>query len=313
MNDTAPPSQEPSRREQRRIFQTLDKTAAYPYARREYVRRALWNLVQATLFRFSPPKAVRWRRWLLRLFGAKMAPHAGTRGSARIFHPWLFELGDWSMLGPRVVVYNLGPVRIGNHSVVSQEATEDIAIFRAMPGVVTIAPADAVELRGAMRAMMETPGPMYLRVTRDPSPTIFPADYRFQIGPGVLLRDGTEVGLIGTGVETTRALEAADRLADEGIAAAVLHLPTLKPIAVDAIVALAERTGRIVTAEDHSIIGGLGSAVAEVLGEHHPTPMRRVGLMDVYGESAPNDYLLEAYGISATHIAKAARELFVAG
>src|SRR5215218_808323 len=149
----------------------------------------------------------------------------------------------------------------------THQSVEDIAIFRAMPGVVTLAPADGVELRSAMRAMMETPGPMYLRVTRDPWPVIFPDDYTFQIGPGVLLRDG------------------------------------------DAIVALAERTGRIVTAEDHSIIGGLGSAVAEVLGERRPTPIRRIGLRDVYGESAPNDYLLEAYGISAGHVAAAAREM----
>ena len=122
MNDTAPPPEQTSQQQPRRIFQTLDKTAAYPYARREYVRRAAWNVVQATLFRFSPPKAVRWRRWLLTLFGAKMGPHAGTRATVRIFHPWLFEMGNWSMLGQRVVVYNLGPVRIGEHSVVSQEA-----------------------------------------------------------------------------------------------------------------------------------------------------------------------------------------------
>jgi transketolase len=108
-------------------------------------------------------------------------------------------------------------------------------------------------------------------------------------------------------------LEAADMLAGEGIAASVLHLPTLKPIDADAIVALAERTGRIVTAEDHSVIGGLGGAVAEVLGERHPTPMRRIGLRDVYGESAPNDYLLEAYGISAGHVAAAAREITASG
>jgi transketolase len=104
-------------------------------------------------------------------------------------------------------------------------------------------------------------------------------------------------------------LEAADLLAGEGIAASVLHLPTLKPIDADAIVTLAGQTGRIVTAEDHSIIGGLGSAVAEVLGERRPTPVRRIGLRDVYGESAPNDYLLEAYGISAGHVAAAAREV----
>ena len=191
----------------------------------------------------------------------------------------------------------------------THQSVEDITIFRAMPGVTTIAPADAVELRGAMTAMMETPGPFYLRLTRDPSPTIFPADYRFTIGAGVLLRDGGDVALIGTGVQTVRVLEAAELLAVEGIGAAVLHLPTLKPLDVEAIVAVADRTGAVVTAEDHSIIGGLGSAVAETLAEHRPTPMRRVGLRDVFGESAPNDALLAKYGLTASHVAAAARDL----
>ncbi len=191
----------------------------------------------------------------------------------------------------------------------THQSVEDIAVFRAMPGVVTIAPADVVELRAAMFAMMETPGPVYLRLTRDPSPVIFPDDYRFTIGAGVLLRDGGDIGLISTGVQTIRALEAAEQLAAEGIDAAVLHLPTLKPLDVDAIVRLAERTGAIVTAEDHSIIGGLGGAVAETLAEHHPTRLRRVGWQDTYGESAPNDALLEKYGLTARHVATAATEL----
>lgn len=191
----------------------------------------------------------------------------------------------------------------------THQSVEDIAIFRAMPDVVTLAPADAVELRSAMRAMMETPGPMYLRVTRDPSPTIFPADYHFSIGTGVLLREGDDIGLISTGVQTVRVLEAAELLAAQGIAASVLHLPTIKPIDTEAIVALAARTGLILTSEDHSIIGGLGSAVAEVLSQRHPTRMLINGLPDVYGESAPNDYLLEKYGISAASVAGAARNL----
>ena len=191
----------------------------------------------------------------------------------------------------------------------THQSVEDLAVFRAMPGVVSIAPADAVELRSAMAAMMETPGPIYLRLTRDPSPTIFPPDYHFRIGDGVLLRDGADVGLIGTGVQTVRVLEAADLLAAEGIAAAVLHLPTLKPLDTAAIVRLAERTGAIVTAEDHSIIGGLGGAVAETLGEQRPTPLRRVGWQDVYGESGANDALLEKYGLTARHVAGAAHEL----
>jgi transketolase len=191
----------------------------------------------------------------------------------------------------------------------THQSVEDLAIFRAMPGVVSIVPADAVELRAAMAAMMAHDGPIYLRLTRDPSPVIFDPAYRFEIGRGVLLRDGGDVGLISTGVETTRALEAADLLAAEGIAASLLHLPTIKPLDVDAVVAVAERTNAIVTAEDHSIIGGLGGAVAETLAEHRPTRMRRIGWQDVYGESAPNDALLEKYGLTARHIAEAARKL----
>ncbi len=191
----------------------------------------------------------------------------------------------------------------------THQAVDDLAIFRATPGMTVIAPADAIELRAAMAAMMETPGPTYLRLTRDPSPVIFPPDHQFRIGAGVLLRDGADVGLIGTGTQTIRVLAAAEELATEGIDAAVLHLPTLKPLDVAAIVGLAERTGAIATAEDHSIVGGLGGAVAEALGEHRPTPLRRVGLRDVFGESAPNDALLDKYGLTAGHVAAAAREL----
>lgn len=105
-----------------RIFQTLDKTVSFPYSRKEYIKRTLWNIVQATLVRFSPPRAFGWRRFLLRLFGGKIGPNSGMRSSVRIFHPWLFEMGDWSMLAHGVVIYNLGRVTIGNHSVISQGA-----------------------------------------------------------------------------------------------------------------------------------------------------------------------------------------------
>lgn len=191
----------------------------------------------------------------------------------------------------------------------THQSVEDIAVFRAMPGVVTIAPADAVEMRAAMIAMMETSGPVYLRLTRDPSPVIFPEEYRFEIGAGVILREGGDIGLISTGVQTIRTLEAAEVLAASGIEATVLHLPTLKPLDVVAIVRVAERTGAIVTAEDHSIIGGLGGAVAEALAEHRPTWLRRVGWQDTYGESAPNDALLEKYGLTPAHVAHAATDL----
>jgi transketolase len=191
----------------------------------------------------------------------------------------------------------------------THQSVEDLAVFRAMPGVTTIAPADAVELRSAMNAMMESPSPTYLRVTRDPSPCIFASDYTFQIGKAVLLRSGSDVAIISTGVQTVRALEAAELVAGANIKASVLHVPTLKPLDIEAIVDVAARTKAVVTAEDHSIIGGLGSAVAEALSERLPTRIKRVGWQDVYGESGSNDALLNKYGLTARHVADAARSL----
>lgn len=191
----------------------------------------------------------------------------------------------------------------------THQCVEDIAIFRAMPHMMVIAPADAHEARAAMFALMEYDGPAYLRLTRDPSPTITPRERPFEIGRAYALRDGTDVTLISTGVQTTRTLEAADLLAAEGISACVLHVPTIKPLDEDAIVEAARRTGRVVTAEDHSIIGGLGSAVAETLSERYPVPVRRVGLRDVFGESGPNGALLEKYGLTAQHVVNAVHDL----
>jgi transketolase len=194
----------------------------------------------------------------------------------------------------------------------THQSAEDIAVFRAMPNMTVLAPADATEARLAMHAATAHRGPVYLRMTRDPSPVIFGPDYRFEIGRGYVVREGRDVAIISTGVQTTRALEAANILAGEGISVHLLHLPTLKPIDEQAVVEAAARTGAVVTAEDHTIIGGLGGAVAEVLGERHPTPMRRVGLRDTFGESGPNEALLEKYGLTARHVAAAARELLKA-
>jgi transketolase len=191
----------------------------------------------------------------------------------------------------------------------THQSAEDIAVFRAMPNMTVLAPADATEARLAMHAATVHRGPVYLRMTRDPSPVIFGPDHRFDIGRGYVVREGRDVTVISTGVQTTRALEAADILASEGVSAHLLHLPTLKPIDEQAVVEAAARTGAVVTAEDHTIIGGLGGAVAEVLGERRPTPMRRVGLRDTFGESGPNEALLEKYGLTARHVAAAAREL----
>lgn len=191
----------------------------------------------------------------------------------------------------------------------THQSAEDIAVFRAMPNMTVLAPADATEARLAMHAATVHRGPVYLRMTRDPSPVIFGPDHRFEIGRGYVVREGRDVAIISTGVQTTRALEAADILAAEGISAHLLHVPTLKPLDEQAVVEAAARTGAVVTAEDHTIIGGLGGAVAEVLGERHPTPMRRVGLRDTFGESGPNEALLEKYGLTGRHVAAAAREL----
>jgi transketolase len=191
----------------------------------------------------------------------------------------------------------------------SHQAIEDMAIMRAMPNMTVLAPGDGVEVRKAVFAVADHDGPVYLRLTRDPSPVVFDESYDFEIGRAVLVREGSDVTLITTGIMVGRAVEAAELLAAEDISAHLLHVHTVKPIDVAAIVAAAERTGLVVTAEEHNIIGGLGGAVAEVLGENRPTPMKRVGIADVYGESAADDDLLQKYGLTAGHIAQAARSL----
>lgn len=195
----------------------------------------------------------------------------------------------------------------------THQEVADLAIFRAMPHMTVVAPADANEVRAATRALTEHHGPAYLRLTRDPSPVIFDAARPFEIGRAAMLRDGSDVTLIGTGVQTVRVLEAADLLAEEGVSALVLHVPTVKPLDTSAIVEAARRTGLVVTAEEHSIFGGLGGAVAETLGEAYPVPVRRVGIRDIFGESGPNDLLLDKYGLTAHHVATAARDLLRQG
>jgi transketolase len=191
----------------------------------------------------------------------------------------------------------------------THQSVEDIATFRALPGIDVIAPADGQELRAAMAAMAVSARPTYLRLTRDASPVIFPADYSFEIGRAALLKDGSDLGVISTGVQTVRVLETAERLEERGISASVLHVPTIKPLDEQAVIDLAERTNLIITAEDHSVIGGLGGAVAEVLGENRPTLMKRIGILDRFGESGPNDALLEKYGLSVDYMFGRALEL----
>ena len=189
---------------------------------------------------------------------------------------------------------------------------EDISILRALPNMVVVAPADGVECKQATRVLTDTPGPVYVRITRDATPVIFGEDYKFVLGKVVPLREGIDITIFSTGVQTTRALEACDILAKGGISAHLVHVPTLKPIDVNGIVAAAKKTGRVLTTEEHSIIGGLGGAIAEVLGQNYPVPMKIHGLKDCFLESGPNDALLEKYGLTAKHVAVAARDLLKA-
>ncbi|OGN81960.1 MAG: transketolase [Chloroflexi bacterium GWC2_73_18] len=189
----------------------------------------------------------------------------------------------------------------------THQSVDDIAIMRTLPHMTVFSPADEIETRGVLRAAVEIDGPVYVRLARDPGPVLFDASYRFDAGRAVVVREGRDVTLIGTGVQTGRVVEAAELLAAEGIEAHVLHVPTIKPLDAAAIVAAAERTGLVVTVEEHSVFAGLGGAVAEVLGERRPLPVRRLGLQDVYGESGPNEALLEKYGLSARRVAEAVR------
>ncbi len=194
----------------------------------------------------------------------------------------------------------------------THQVVNDIAIMRSFPNMVVVAPCDGPEARAAMLALNDYDGPVYLRLTRDPLPVVTPQDQQFELGRGLLLRDGTDIALVCTGAQTLRALEAADVLAGDGISARVLHLPTIKPLDEAAIVDAAKATRCVLTCEEHSIFGGLGGAVAEVLGRRRPTRMDMLGLRDVDGESGPNDALINKYGLSAAHVAQRARDLLEA-
>lgn len=181
-------------------------------------------------------------------------------------------------------------------------AVEDIGIMRALPGVTVMAPGDAAEAAQVTESLAEIPGPVYLRLSRNALPPLVPAGYRFKAGRAVTLRRGGDIAIVSTGSMSGRAMEAAARLASVGVEAEVLHVPTIKPIDAEAITAVAARCGLVVTAEEHNRTGGFGSAVTEVLAEHRPTPVYRVGIDDRYGESGPDEALLSKYGADAAAV-----------
>jgi transketolase len=190
----------------------------------------------------------------------------------------------------------------------SHQALEDIAIMRAIPNMTVIVPADGVETEQAVFAAAKHQGPVYLRLGRPGVPVIYGEDYRFEIGKANLLRTGTQVGFVATGIMVSIALEAAEALKAEGIDAAVLNMSTIKPLDQEAIIQLAKTTGALVTAEEHNILGGLGSAVAEVVGEHCPVPVLRVGVKDVFGQSGTPAELLAEYGLTKENLMEKARQ-----
>ena len=191
----------------------------------------------------------------------------------------------------------------------THQCLEDIGIMRTIPGMTIINPADATESRLAVKAAIDYEGPVYLRFGRLAVPTIFGDDYKFEWGKGVQLKDGSDVTIIATGLMVPNAIEAAAALAETGISARVINIHTIKPIDEDIIIKAAKETGAIVTAEEHNIIGGLGSAVAEVLAENCPTPTERVGTRDVFGRSGVPAVLLEMYGLDTKTIVEKAKKV----
>ena len=185
----------------------------------------------------------------------------------------------------------------------THQCNEDIALMRTIPGMVVINPADDVEARAAVRAAYEHQGPVYLRFGRLAVPVINDRpDYKFELGKGVVLREGKDLTIIATGLPVSNCLEAAEKLAADGIDAKVINIHTIKPLDEELVVAAAKETGKVVTVEEHSVIGGLGSAVCDVLSEKAPAKVMKIGVNDTFGESGPAVELIKKYGLDADSI-----------
>lgn len=185
----------------------------------------------------------------------------------------------------------------------THQCNEDVALMRTIPGMTVVVPSDDVEAKAAVRAAIEMEGPVYLRFGRAAVPVINDRpDYKFELGKGVLLREGSDVTIIASGITVASALEAAQMLEADGISAEVINIHTIKPLDEELVVASAKKTGKVVTAEEHSVIGGLGSAVCDCLCAQCPTPVLKIGMQDVFGESGPAGALVEKYGLDGKGI-----------
>lgn len=190
----------------------------------------------------------------------------------------------------------------------THQCIEDLALMRSIPGMVVISPADAVEARAAVEFALNYEGPVYLRFSRLATEEIFDTSYSFELGKGQVLKDGSDVTIISTGIMAGAALSAREKLAESGITARVVNMASIKPIDRELIIKCAKETGAIVTVEDHSIVGGLGTAVAEIIAEGAPCVLRRIGVADSFGRSGKPDELFKLYGMTDCDIAAAANE-----
>lgn len=214
----------------------------------------------------------------------------------------------YTRLNVKIVVTHAG-ITTGEDGA-SHQANEDIAIMRALPNMTVVVPADAAETAKVIREAVRFYGPMYIRLSRPKTPVVTDAfNYEYKIGKGVVLREGIDATVFACGLMVSEALDAAEVLAGEGISVRVVNLHTIKPLDKELVIRCARETGAIVTAEEHSIVGGLGGAVAEVLVENAPVPMVRVGLKDIFGESGTPDELLVKYGLTAASVAEAVRSV----
>ncbi len=200
-----------------------------------------------------------------------------------------------------------GGISVGEDGA-SHQCCEDFALMRSIPGMTVICPADEVEARAATKAAYELEGPVYLRFGRLAVPVFHTDDYKFEIGKGEVLREGTDVAIIANGLLVWEAVTAAEALAAEGINAMVINMATIKPLDEELVLEAAKKCGKVITCEEHSIVGGLGEAVCALLSEKLPTPVKRIGVNDVFGHSGPAVALLKEFGLSAEHIAEVAKD-----
>ena len=201
-----------------------------------------------------------------------------------------------------------GGISVGEDGA-SHQCCEDFALMRSIPGMTVICPADDIEAKAAVRAAYEMEGPVYLRFGRLAVPVFHSEDYKFQIGKGEIVRDGSDVAIIANGLLAYEAIEAGEKLAEAGINAMVINMATIKPLDEELVLAAAKKCGKVITCEEHSIIGGLGEAVCSLLAEKCPTIVKRIGVNDEFGHSGPAKDLLKQFGLCSDHIVEVAKEL----